>query len=144
MGVTATICPKQKIFRQSTEIKTWKHPPALRADLSFSSSYSEDNRLISIMGINSTDGGELFANPELLSLTMNCGGGSSPLMDISWTLLLNATPSAGSGFPAMLALLLAAARLRNEELKGLQSTFILPSGWWCNEEFAGAYLDCSL
>jgi hypothetical protein len=52
---------------------TWKHPPELRADLSFFSSSSEERRLTSTIGIGT--GGEESVDPSLISLTRNCGDG---------------------------------------------------------------------
>ena len=58
---------------------TWKHPPELRADLSFFSSSSEERRLTSTIGIGT--GGEESVDPSLISLTRNCGGGGIWLLN---------------------------------------------------------------
>lgn len=70
---------------------------------------------MSITGI-STIGREQFTEPKGLSWTMNCGSGSSPLKDISLTLLVDETPSAGRRKPAMLIIqsVFVTAQTRNK------------------------------
>lgn len=86
-----------KLTKTKLKKLTWKHPAELRADLSLSSSSStclgsrcdedgEEKRLILMMGMETKDR-EDSIDPKVESLTMNSRGGSSPLIDISSTLL---------------------------------------------------------
>ena len=85
-------------------IKTWKQPPAeLRDDLSLASSCSKsweeeeeeeewEKTVRSTTG-KGPNGGEVSMDPNLESLTMYSGGGSSPDLDI-WSALFFASRSA--------------------------------------------------
>lgn len=89
-------------------ISTWKQPDELSADLSFSSSicaFAEscddvEKRLISMIGIWPTSGEDSIA-PKMPSLTIYSGGGSTPLIDISRTLMDNFTEAVSSSSRAM-------------------------------------------